>query len=72
MRAEWIIPIELLIDEATQDSQSAPVTRFEVIDHRSGTDVARVFVATDVTVRLVYQDNGRTLKVFLGDLRPDG
>lgn len=40
----------------------ARVTRFEVIDH-SG----RVLVRYDVAVDLLYQDDGRTLKVVLTD-----
>ena len=45
------------------------VTRLEVIDHRTGPlEKGRVFVAWSCTVKLSYQDNKRTLKVFLGDL----
>jgi hypothetical protein len=44
------------------------VTRFEVIDHRRhGSNVGRVFVSYDVSVKLVYQDDGKTLKVFVSD-----
>jgi hypothetical protein len=37
------------------------VTRFEVID-----DTGRILVAYGVTVTLCFQDDDRTLKVFLG------
>jgi hypothetical protein len=49
------------------------VTRFEVIDHRK-LGSGRSFVANEITVDLSYQDNGRTLKVFVTDRRrtPDG
>lgn len=36
------------------------VTRFEVID-----ESGRVYVAKDCKVELSYQDDGRTLKVFI-------
>lgn len=36
------------------------VTRFEVIDANG-----RVYVRYDVSVELQYQDDGRTLKVFV-------
>lgn len=42
------------------------VTRFEVIDHRHGApSVGRVFVAWGCRIELSYQDDGRTLKVFV-------
>lgn len=46
------------------------VTRFEVIDHTSDSRShsphrGRVFTIYDASVELDYQDNGRTLKVFL-------
>ena len=43
------------------------VTRVEVIDHRTGTMTrGRAFTAWDVPdVKIAYQDDGRTLKVFL-------
>lgn len=48
------------------------VTRFEVINHtRKATvvtsDAARCLVAHGVTVTLMVQDDGATLKVFLED-----
>jgi hypothetical protein len=42
------------------------VTRFEVIDHRKDGE-GRVFVAYDIQVELMYQDNNRTLKVRITD-----
>jgi hypothetical protein len=42
------------------------VSRFEVIDHTS-TGTGRDFVKYGVTVALGYQDDGKTLKVFLRD-----
>ena len=41
-------------------SKSEAVTRFEVID-----ESGRTYVRHGVRIRLVYQDDGRTLKVFL-------
>lgn len=38
------------------------VTRIEVIDHDAG---GRAYVRTRARVRLSYQDQGRTLKVFV-------
>ena len=49
---------------------SGKVTRVEVIDHRAGTYAygrGRVYCALDVAVTLSYQDDGRTLKIFVGD-----
>ena len=44
------------------------VTRIEVIDHRSGAGPrGRVLSAWDATVELSYQDEGRTLKIFVAD-----
>ena len=43
------------------------VTRFEVIDHTTDGSQGRVLVQYDVVVQLSLQDDGRTLKVFLGD-----
>lgn len=42
------------------------VTRFEVIDHREDGE-GRVFVARPVRVQLMYQDDGKTLKVRITD-----
>ncbi|KSU60729.1 MULTISPECIES: hypothetical protein [unclassified Gordonia (in: high G+C Gram-positive bacteria)] len=53
-----------------KDSRSAlsssTVTRFEVIDHTTGGE-GRAYVKYDVSAELSYQDDGRTLKVFVGD-----
>lgn len=43
------------------------VTRFEVIDHREKGE-GRVFVAYKIKVELMYQDDGRTLKVRITDV----
>lgn len=42
------------------------VTRFEVIDHTKNGE-GRVLVKYGVSVELSYQDDNRTLKVFLTD-----
>lgn len=43
------------------------VTRFEVID-----ETGRAIVKYDVSVELSYQDDGKTLKVFLKDKKLRG
>lgn len=50
------------------DTPKAPtrVTRFEVIDHGTGGE-GRVLVKYGVSIELSYQDDGRTLKVFVRD-----
>ena len=47
-------------------SKEAKVTRFEVIDHTEAGE-GRIIVKYGVTVELSYQDDGRTLKVFIKD-----
>ena len=43
-------------------------TRFEVIDHRKhSSNIGRAFVSRDCKIELVFQDNGKTLKVFVND-----
>ena len=55
------------------DPKEDAVTRFEVIDHRTGDPAeglplrGRIVVAWPASVKLSYQDGGRTLKVFLTD-----
>jgi hypothetical protein len=49
------------IHQAPMFDASKKVTRFEVIDHTEG----RLLVKYGVEVELSYQDDGRTLKVFL-------
>lgn len=45
---------------------SDTVTRFEVIDHRPESKTfGRAFIAWNCHVELSYQDNHRTLKVFV-------
>ena len=53
-----------LINNTIYPSQG--VTRFEVIDHTSGNNL-RAVVRYDCIVELSYQDEGKTLKVFLKD-----
>ena len=43
------------------------VTRFEVIDHTKYGE-GRVFVAWPCRIELSYQDDDRTLKVFIKDV----
>lgn len=57
--------LEEFISQQTDDRIES-VTRFEVIDHTKDGE-GRVLVKYDVKVELKYQDDGRTLKVFLGD-----
>lgn len=47
-------------------AKAEKVTRFEVIDHKKD-GKGRVVVEYDVKVELSYQDDDRTLKVFLTD-----
>jgi hypothetical protein len=47
----------------------AAVNRFEVIDHRDNGGGGRTSFGWNVSVRLSYQDGGRTLKVFVTDRR---
>jgi len=46
-------------------SDTEKVTRFEVIDHTAPEGQGRVYAAQNVKVELSYQDDGRTLKVFV-------
>lgn len=49
---------------------SSKVTRFEVIDLRASLpvgEIGRVFTAWNCNIELSYQDDGRTLKVFVND-----
>lgn len=59
---------ELLIaqDLIVEDEKETKPTRFEVIDHRKTSNtIGRCFVAHDVNVELSYQDDWKTLKVFI-------
>ena len=54
---------------ATMSDPTAAVTRLEVIDHRPPTAFlprGRILTEYNVAVSLSYQDDGRTLKVFIG------
>jgi hypothetical protein len=56
------------LTRADQPAQTAGVTRFEVIDHRAEGQ-GRILVAWPSRISLSYQDDGRTLKVFVADPR---
>jgi hypothetical protein len=57
--------------QVVEDSKKeGKVTRFEVIDH-SSTGEGRAFVKYNIAVKLSYQDDGRTLKVFVTDPEKD-
>ena len=60
---EWIDVNDRLPDQ-TIDANT--VTRFEVIDHTARNSL-RALVRHGVSVELMYQDDGRTLKVVLKD-----
>jgi hypothetical protein len=51
---------------AVQTEATTKVSRFEVIDHTE-TGTGRDFVKYGANVELNYQDDGKTLKVFLKD-----
>ena len=44
------------------------INRFEVIDHTTSNSL-RALVRHGVSVELLYQDDGRTLKVVLKDMK---
>ena len=50
----------------SDELEEVEVSRFEVIDHTI-TGAGRDFVKYAVSVKLSYQDDGRTLKVLLED-----
>ena len=57
-----------MADDHPTDNPLDNVTRFELIDHRPPFLAAprgRVFSTHNVKVELSYQDDGRTLKVFV-------
>ena len=63
------LPPEMLPKaEGDADIALPTVTRFEVIDHTASGE-GRALVRYSVAVTLSYQDDGRTLKVFLTDQR---
>lgn len=60
---------DFLVDQIVEKAgkrNEATITRFEVIDHAAGGE-GRAYVKRDVSIELSYQDDGRTLKVFVGD-----
>jgi hypothetical protein len=56
----------MLSDKGEAVREHKGVTRFEVIDHTK-TGEGRILVRRGITVSLSFQDDGRTLKVFLTD-----
>lgn len=55
--------LKMLSDKFQNDTlDNQTVTRFEVID-----ESGRVYVAKDCKLELSYQDDGRTLKVFINN-----
>lgn len=67
-RADQLAELDAFATRMQQEA-SCTVTRFEVIDHREilGDLRGRTLVANPCTVELSYQDDGRTLKVFVTD-----
>ena len=68
---------DLCVCEEVAAVAAQGVTRVEVIDHRTASGETlrgRRFVAIDenMSVELQYQDDGRTLKVFLDDAARNG
>jgi hypothetical protein len=61
------IKAQILSRYRSTDSDKT-VTRFEVIDHTKDGE-GRVLTKYGVNVELNYQDEGRTLKVFLTDIK---
>ena len=60
--------LALLASVRGAEADTEKVTRFEVIDHRENPGYyRRTFVARPCRVELSYQDDGRTLKVFVDD-----
>lgn len=62
------IALQLLLGEVNADCKvdTRHVTRFQVIDHKTG-GTGLVYAVRPCSVALSYQDNGKTLKVFLTD-----
>ena len=53
--------LEAIYQEASRKEEKQRITRFEVID-----DTGRIYVNNKCQIELSYQDEGRTLKVFVG------
>ena len=72
---EFVVSLGAVFPDALDCSA---VTRFEVINHTTGSkhlvsyspDAVRSVVARNVKVDLAFQDDGQTVKVFLADPRP--
>jgi hypothetical protein len=63
----------LLAEAERPEVEPTQVTRLEVIDHRTGVEIghARAFHAQPCRVALSYQDDGRTLKVFVDGVKAE-
>ncbi len=48
------------------ENEELEATRFEVIDHTTGGE-GRILVKTNVDIETSFQDDGKTMKVFLED-----
>ena len=57
----------LVMSKADRRIRDKTINRFEVID-----ETGRVIVKYGVSVELLYQDDGRTLKVVLQDIKLRG
>ena len=53
-----------MTNKADRRIRDKTINRFEVID-----ETGRLIVKYDVSVELLYQDDGRTLKVVLRDMK---
>ena len=64
-----------LVDEYTAERErqrDSTVTRFEVVDHRDGSPtLGRAFVSYGVSIERSYQDDNRTLKVFVTNTKKE-
>jgi hypothetical protein len=68
----FVSSLGAVFDPATAEPDCSAVTRFEVIDLAGGLasrspDSVRAVVAYGISAKLAFQDDGRTLKVFLTD-----
>lgn len=59
----------VLLEQSYKAKYEHPVTRLEIIDHTktgTGRDYTK-WIPQNFSVELSYQDDGRTLKIFLSD-----
>lgn len=63
--------MELLLGQINVDKKHDMrlVSRFEVIDHRTN-GLGRVYSCRPCSASISFQDEGKTLKVFLTDAKP--